>query len=319
MNNWVKSVLINKYLQGTQGARVLDICSGKGGDMLKWLKSSVSYVLFADHADVSVRESVERYNGMLARQRRGSPAVFQANFMVADVHRARLAQAYPAGFPQFDLASCQFSLHYSFETRERAEGFMQNVAENLRPGGLFVGTIPDANVLVRRFREMALPKKRLDFGNDKYRVTFQERFAKGAFPKDEPFGIGYEFWLQDAIDACTEFLVPFDTLQQIADQFGLELVMKANFDEFFYEHERDPDYHALLSKLRVFSDQTRETISTPEWEISTLYLAFAFRKRDDMPAAPALGPTEAAAAAAAPKLQSLQRRQEERDIVFLAH
>jgi len=47
-NNWIKSVLINKYSQlayrrenGASNENVLDICGGKGGDLQKWAKAHV--------------------------------------------------------------------------------------------------------------------------------------------------------------------------------------------------------------------------------------------------------------------------------------
>lgn len=47
----------------------------------------------------------------------------------------------------------QFALHYSFSEEARARRALQNVSSLLRPGGVFIGTIPDANVLVRKLRE----------------------------------------------------------------------------------------------------------------------------------------------------------------------
>lgn len=42
----------------------------------------------------------------------------------------------------------QFCLHYSFETEEKARITLNNVTTNLRSGGIFIGTVPDANWIV---------------------------------------------------------------------------------------------------------------------------------------------------------------------------
>lgn len=49
---------------------------------------------------------------------------------------------------QFDLCSCQFVYHYSFESEQQADTMLRNACERLRPGGFFIGTTPDAYELV---------------------------------------------------------------------------------------------------------------------------------------------------------------------------
>ena len=49
---------------------------------------------------------------------------------------------------KFDLCSCQFSFHYSFESEAQARCMLRNATECLKPGGYFIGTIPNANLLV---------------------------------------------------------------------------------------------------------------------------------------------------------------------------
>lgn len=49
---------------------------------------------------------------------------------------------------RFNIASCQFSLHYSFESYEKAMVMLRNACENLLPNGYFIGTTVDANELV---------------------------------------------------------------------------------------------------------------------------------------------------------------------------
>jgi hypothetical protein len=47
----------------------------------------------------------------------------------------------------------QFALHYSWSTEARARQALANVSALLRPGGIFIGTMPDANVIIKRLRE----------------------------------------------------------------------------------------------------------------------------------------------------------------------
>lgn len=42
-NNWVKSVLIREFVS-QRNLKVLDLACGKGGDLFKWDKASVSHV-----------------------------------------------------------------------------------------------------------------------------------------------------------------------------------------------------------------------------------------------------------------------------------
>ena len=46
----------------------------------------------------------------------------------------------------------QFAMHYSWSTEARARRALANVSSLLRPGGIFIGTMPDANVIVKKLR-----------------------------------------------------------------------------------------------------------------------------------------------------------------------
>lgn len=51
----------------------------------------------------------------------------------------------------FDVVSMQFCMHYAFETREKAQCMLENVSRYLRKGGVFIGTIPNADFLLYVF------------------------------------------------------------------------------------------------------------------------------------------------------------------------
>lgn len=60
----------------------------------------------------------------------------------------RLRSLYEDKSLELDLVSCQFCIHYSFESIAQARCMLKNAAECLKPGGFFVGTVPDSNQIV---------------------------------------------------------------------------------------------------------------------------------------------------------------------------
>lgn len=62
----------------------------------------------------------------------------------------------------FDNVTLQFCMHYAFDSVQRARQMLENVAMYLRSGGVFIGTIPDAdNILcvLLSFFDLPLGKK----------------------------------------------------------------------------------------------------------------------------------------------------------------
>lgn len=92
----------------------------------------------------------------------------------------------------FHLVSCQFSLHYCFQSYPAARQFVRNACESVLPGGYFVGTLPDANEIVCRLRRQ--PGCEAAFGNDVYSVAFASAAVK---TQQVPlFGCKYNFTLE---------------------------------------------------------------------------------------------------------------------------
>ena len=117
------------------GDTVFDMASGKGGDLNKWSSRRVRHVTFADVASESVQQSRERYE-----ERHKSK--FSASFHVGDLTRAEPQRWEPplSTNLKFDVVSCQFALHYCFESQKQCKTFVRNAAQNLKRGGYFFGT-----------------------------------------------------------------------------------------------------------------------------------------------------------------------------------
>ncbi|XP_064983325.1 mRNA cap guanine-N7 methyltransferase 1-like isoform X4 [Musa acuminata AAA Group] len=193
LNNWIKSVLIQLYAHPKDA--VLDIACGKGGDLIKWDKARIGYYVGVDIAEGSIKDCRTRYNGDSDQQQRRKKFSFPARLICADFYEVRLDKYLHDDAP-FDVCSCQFALHYSWSTEARARQALANVSALLQPGGTFIGTMPDANVIIKRLREA----EGLEFGNSVYWICFDEEYSS-----------------KDAVD-CPEWIVPFHVFKSLAQE-----------------------------------------------------------------------------------------------------
>uniref|UniRef100_A0A6B2L714 mRNA (guanine-N(7))-methyltransferase n=1 Tax=Arcella intermedia TaxID=1963864 RepID=A0A6B2L714_9EUKA len=257
-NNWIKTLLINQYCQ--KGFNVFDICAGKGGDLTKWAHAKINRLFFADIAEISVKDAVDRYTKDIST--RPKLHAFLPTFICADCHKPGLQQELERQAIPFDLVSCQFALHYSFESESSAKQFLTNVSCNLQPGGHFVATLPSASRIVDRVTR----SPSLNFGNPFYKVTFEKK----EFPR---FGAKYSFTLLDAVDSVPEYLVHHETLVELAKACGLQFVEKQNFLEF-YKKCKVPKNERLERTVRGESGPLDPRFQ----EIVGIYNIYVFKK-----------------------------------------
>ncbi|MEQ2252822.1 hypothetical protein ILYODFUR_025790 [Ilyodon furcidens] len=218
-NNWLKSVLIGEILEqargtGSRPVYVLDLGCGKGGDLLKWRRGGISHLVCADIAEVSVEQCQSRYEDM-KRKSHAKEKIFSAQFITADCSKEVLSEKLDDPELMFDICSCQFVYHYSFESEQKADMMLRNACERLKPGGFFIGTTPDAYELVKRLEA----SDSLCFGNEVFKVSFQ---SKGSYPL---FGCQYHFNLEGVVDV-PEFLVYFPLFEHMAKRYNMRLVLK---------------------------------------------------------------------------------------------
>ncbi|XP_066102272.1 mRNA cap guanine-N7 methyltransferase isoform X1 [Saccopteryx bilineata] len=300
-NNWMKSVLIGEFLEKLRQKKkhaitVLDLGCGKGGDLLKWKKGRINKLVCTDIADVSVKQCQQRYEDM--KNRRDSEYLFNAEFITADCSKELLIDKFRDPKMQFDICSCQFVCHYSFESYEQADMMLRNACERLSPGGYFIGTTPNSFELIRRLEASETES----FGNEIYTVKFQK---KGDYPL---FGCKYDFNLEGVVDV-PEFLVYFPLLNEMVKKYNMKLVYRKTFLEFYEEKIKNNENKMLLKRMqalepypanensRLASERVDDyehakqymknsqvrlplgTLSKSEWEATSIYLVFAFEKQ----------------------------------------
>ncbi|ORX33622.1 mRNA capping enzyme-domain-containing protein [Kockovaella imperatae] len=270
-NNWIKSVLVGLFThrpRGGPGAKVLDIGCGKGGDLQKWKQARIQLYVGMDIAATSIDQARDRFN------RLNRPG-FDAFFFAHDCYSQSIKDALPgylANKDMYDNVSMQFCMHYAFESASKARMMIENVSRYLRPGGKFIGTVPDSELLLDRLK--AIPEDEdLRFGNGCYSVQFEERRHKGLY------GHAYHFYLEDAVDDVPEYIVDWENFVSLASEYRLKLIYKKSFHEILQEEKDSRDFGPLLGKMGVINPEDGSSqMDGDQWEAANLYMAFAFEK-----------------------------------------
>lgn len=286
-NNWVKAVVINKYcrLLGTN-LSVLDLCCGRGGDLKKYFNSKVKLYVGADLSEESLKNAIDRIRKIKnEKYSQGIPC--KCFFITEDISHPsnHLMEKIDKSY-YFDLVSCQFAMHYHFESEAKIRAFLSNVVTRLCDGGYFIGSIIEDNVIVKRLRNRKYKdnkymNEKLTFGNEFYSIKFYSKY----FPKEKgPYGIKYGFYLEDSIDKrdeegnikyVGEYLVIFDEFIKLCKEYDLYLVEKKNFTDFYEENVKNFGYKKMFTNMVNDIDNSTKL---QQWEIIQLYQIFVFRK-----------------------------------------
>lgn len=176
LNNFVKEQLVDVActdLPGRRDIAVLDLACGKGGDFFKWLFCAAGLGRFvgADLATGSLKDFVDNRLNDMTPEQRNKVQLLAAMDLSRDSFFADKARREVQCFTwsldwksrpshellrpeelQFDVATCQFAMHYMFSTRASAAHFFDEVSRCVNRGGRFIASTIDCRVLALYLR-----------------------------------------------------------------------------------------------------------------------------------------------------------------------
>jgi SAM-dependent methyltransferase len=157
----------------------------------------------------------------------------------------------------FDVVSSMFAIHYFFENRNTLYGFMNNVARNLKPGGIFIATYMDGEsvdaLLQGKSRGEAVEGRKLDGAVPVWAIV--RDYDTLGNTVENGLGKRVGVYLENTRKVIPEYLVNTELLTKVAEEFGMELAETALFSKTFAElveaippeHERKQLHEALLA------------------------------------------------------------------------
>jgi len=319
-NTYIKEdLLLSRVL--TAGSAVADLSVGQAGDIHKWLRSRVGFVM---GTDIALSGLIDNKNGAYRRyldqmiQRKGNvpPMVFiqaDSGLRLSDgsagqtvVDRTILRTLWGEHIPDapalvadlrgvaargFDVATLMFSLHYFFKDLTTVEGLFRNLSETVKVGGYFVGCCFDGHTVAGLLRDTPLDgvKRGTEDATDLWTIT--KKYEGNDLPDNETgLGKAIDVGFISIGEAYTEYLVSFPYLQSRLSEFGFELL-----------NTEEQAGLGLLQSTNMFKDsfdmaaasgRTFPMSSTVK-QFSFLNRWFIFRRRST--GRSAIAPSEAAA------------------------
>ena len=262
-NLYVKRKLLSGVSK--KGDMLIDYACGKGGDISKWISNDLSFIfgidLFNDNIEnrndgVCVRylESHKKYKAMpmglfvngdsSLNIKRGTAAanpkagkimksVFGLEPKDETLGRAVL-KTYGKVKDGFQISSCQFALHYFFRDGASLKGFMTNLSECTKLGGYFVGATYDGKKI---FNDLKQSNALILKEDDRRLWEVQKHYTAETF-EDDSSSIGYRISVyQDSINQeISEFLVNYEYLQQVMEDYGFVPISDAESNEIGFPH-----------------------------------------------------------------------------------
>jgi len=236
-HNWIKRELINKaFAERSREAngifRLLDLSSGKGGDLQKWVDAGIKYIEGYDIHEPSVIEARRRFNEL---QKRGDLSMY-VSFNTMDLSKTVLSP--PAHL--FDVVTCMFALHYFFQSESTFNTFIQSVLNNIKPGGYFVCCLFDGQRLLDKLKSGS-------FLTHNFQLTLKSEL------NPSPFGNKIGVLMRETVldKETDEYIVQPEQFRNLMKAKGFELKTSMAFDQIYTKwiQEKNPPLNVFEQEV----------------------------------------------------------------------
>ncbi len=260
-NIYIKDDILYRVALHGGSKRVFDTSCGEGGDLQKWLRGNVSFVLGVDVSGNNIRNSKKgiyrRYLNAIAKSKLYNTQVPPMVFVIGDssrsivdgvagatpeerdILRSVFGRVKPEGVvpPNVertaalalrdgaDVVACMFAIHYFFENRESFDGFINNINETLKVGGYFIGCCFDGESVFKLLRGLPTGQSKVGMVGDTPLWSITKSYDVDELSNDYD-SLGHPIDVEFISIGTTqrEYLVSFDFLVERMRSIGCELL-----------------------------------------------------------------------------------------------
>ena len=254
-NLFVKKLLITRVSK--RGDILIDLASGKGGDIPKWIKARLNFVFGIDISRDNIQNNLNgacaRYlnyhkkfqvmpkalfvngnssvnirntEGILSeKEKQITKAVFGRGSKNIDELGKGVYDVYGIGEDGFDVCSIQFAVHYMFESQQTLYNFLRNVSETTKVGGFFTGTSYDGRAIFNMLKSKGIGENVAVMENDEKLWEVTKQYDNSEFLDNETsLGYGIDVYQESINKTFREYLVNYEYFTRIIENYGFTLL-----------------------------------------------------------------------------------------------
>ena len=267
-HNRIKDSLYRENVR--PGSKLLELAVGRAGDLRKWMSTKPGLVVGIDLAESNLTSPRQGACARVLKERARNP-VPPVLFIAADMTKSLDEQDTKylkllrgeepattpyletfAGVTEFDAISCQFAIHYACSSPETFQTFIKNLK-----GSVLFGTCLDGKAV---YSLMLNKPGHIFRSGGKVYAEFTKDYADGEGWKSE-FGMKMRVLLESFENPSVEYLVPFETVTEMMEAAGFQLIHSETFSEIYYQ-------------------QTEARLQQNQRDFSFLHRSFVFRRND---------------------------------------
>ncbi len=293
-NYHIKSSLFKQVnpslMVGTKAplGKLLDLCCGKGVDVMKMKTAYYAEIVGMDIDYDNIKFAQQFYDMRIPRPKpkaffiRGNAGelIFpnqDAAFTPAG--KLQLKDFIPAKY-YFDVVNVQFALHYFFENEIKLRTLIQNINDNLKIGGYFIGTCFDGQRVHQMLKGVNVVEGKTYSGDTLWKIQKKYSTTRIAFDRSKPnFGKQIDVLVHSIGNVHSEYLVNFEYLDAIMEEYGFEKVMIKPFSEYYEELLKSEYTTNNVEKSKDL--EMAKKMSEEEKRFSFLNNAFIYKKIDN--------------------------------------
>lgn len=285
-HNEIKNVLLETVCQKIRGSNtsthlyLADFCCGRASDSNKWISNNINHVLGIDNS----KDQIDGGNNRLIENKeyiQQKSKRIDINLIVGNLSSPLEHCVEPENVTEFnkmlgkfiyncDIVTCNFAIHYFFNSQTILDTFLSNVSKCLKNDGYFIGTMMDGGIV----------HKLLVDNGGKYTVVNSEGVniltivAKYAITNPTGLNRPIDVTFAGLIQNKTEYLVDSADLITAANKHNLIVseISTSSMNILNLQSFTDSD---LFPKIL---DNEFKSLDKSDKDISKLYKVFVFKK-----------------------------------------